>query len=457
MKILLINPPNTYRRGDDYYVAFPLGLAYLASYLENFGHKVSVLDCLVEDNKLRTFSKDLLRIGLSNSEILKRVKIINPDLMGISCSYSVQYHNCKNLAEDLKTVFKTALVVGGAHPSAQPKDVLLDSVFDFVVVGEGEKTIQELADCLENNKNYSGVPGLAFREQGHIKVNPCSPIHNINEIPYPARHLFPFDKYIWTDHSHNRVTKNKPFATMITSRGCPYNCFFCSIHSVWGFKWRFRTAKNVIDEIEQLYQRYNIREIHFEDDNLTLSKKRMLSICNEIVKRDLNISWTTPNGVHVDTLDEELLGKMKESGCYQLALGVESGNPYVLKNLMRKKMSLNKVKEVVKIMRKLNISVTLFFVIGMPGETKENILDTISFAKDICPDEAYFSIATPYPGTDLYKNCVDNGYIKPNQLDLTLLRPTKAVIETRQLTCIEVEALKDYAYSTSISFYSLSK
>jgi anaerobic magnesium-protoporphyrin IX monomethyl ester cyclase len=178
---------------------------------------------------------------------------------------------------------------------------------------------------------------------------------------------------------------------------------------------------------------------------LILNRERMIDICKEIVARDLDITWTTPNGVFVNTINEPLLAAMKESGCYQLALAVESGSTFVLRDLMKKNVSLEHARLVVKMMRELKMGVYFFLVVGMPGETEADVIKTIEYAKEVRPDEAYFSIATPYPGTPLYDHCRERGYI-PADYDPTLMRPTQPLIETEYLSRDDVKRLIAYAY-----------
>jgi magnesium-protoporphyrin IX monomethyl ester (oxidative) cyclase len=232
---------------------------------------------------------------------------------------------------------------------------------------------------------------------------------------------------------------------MITSRGCPGICVFCSIHSVWGYKWRARTPENVVSEIEKLVNEYKIREIHFEDDNLTLSKLRMAKICDLIIERGIDISWTTPNGVAVQKLDLDLLRKMKKSGCYQLSFGIESGDPYVLRNIIHKPISLDKVRRVVNWSKNLGIWAHGYFVIGFPGEPSKSIQRTITFAKETDLDSASFFIATPYPGTPLYKSASSKGLLK-NGFDLAKLRTMDATIDTEYFKAKELTEIQKRAY-----------
>jgi anaerobic magnesium-protoporphyrin IX monomethyl ester cyclase len=232
---------------------------------------------------------------------------------------------------------------------------------------------------------------------------------------------------------------------MVTSRGCPGRCVFCSIHSVWGYQWRARSPKNVVDEIEDLATNYGITEVHFEDDNLTLSKDRMAKICDIIGERGLDITWTTPNGVAVYTLDRYILKKMKRAGCYQLCFGIESGDPNVQRNIIHKPLDLNRVKRVINWSKELGIWTHGFFVIGFPGETPENIQRTIDFAKSSDLDSANFFLAAPYPGTPLFALAFSKGALK-NGFDLAKLRTMDASMETEYFNSKELVELQKKAY-----------
>lgn len=447
MKVALINPPNTFRDGDDFYVTFPLGLAYLAAYLEQHGHTVRVLDSLAGYEPPKEPNEDgLYRAGMDDSEIIAWLRSESPDLVGVTCAYTVQYPTTRSLARAIKRATDLPVVIGGAHCSAVPDEVLRDGCFDYVVIGEGEVPLISLCAHLERGASLEGVRGIAYMKDEHVVLFDKEPLAAVDAVPEPARHLFDMSHYINSDYSHNGTTLQKPYATMITSRGCPLKCSFCSVHTIWGRNNRTRNANLVVDEIEHLYNDYGIREVHFEDDMLTLDRDRLVAICDEIVRRKLDITWTTPNGVYVNTLDRRLLTAASRSGCYQFALAIESGNQDVLRRLMNKNVSLRYARDVVRMMRELGLGVYFFFIIGMPGETEADILDTIAYAKELQPDEAYFSIATPYPGTPLYELCNENGYI-PRDYDYTLMRPTQPLIETEQLSRDDVRRLCDYAYA----------
>jgi magnesium-protoporphyrin IX monomethyl ester (oxidative) cyclase len=443
MRVLLVLPPSTLYPGDVHFISFPLGIGYLASILEKDKHNVQILDCVIEDQAPKRMNGNAYHIGLSWEEIKERIRKSQPDLVGISCSYSVDFNNARKIAKITKELGDIPVVIGGAHSSALPIDTLNDENVDYVVIGEGEETLSLLIESIEKQQLPEHIDGLGFKKNNKFLINPKKKfIENLDGLPLPARHLFPMDKYIYSRKIHGFLLKRQPYTTMITSRGCPQRCTFCTIHTIWGRKWRARSPKNVVDEIEHLVKEYGIREIHFEDDNISLSKSRMEAICDEIINRKLDITWATPNGISVKTLDENIIRKMKKSGCYRLFLAIESGNQFVLNRVIRKGLSLETVKSVNAMLKKFGIERNGCFVIGMPGETKENIRDTIDFAKSLDLDTACFSIATPYPGSELYNMCKE----KIVNNDFSKFRLNSITMGTDLLSGIEIEKLRNRAY-----------
>jgi anaerobic magnesium-protoporphyrin IX monomethyl ester cyclase len=446
LKILLIQPPITIKRSEVFGVTPPLSLAYLAAVAEQDGHHVKILDTIVEGYDYRQYKNGLFRIGLPESAIQKEVERFQPDLVGISCPFTLMDSEMRAIASLVKSVDLTVpVVVGGAHPSSMPEYVIGDPNVDFLVACEGEKTFQELANRVAKGSDYFDLKGVWLKINGKIRKNPeRASVADLDTLPFPARHLLQNEKYISLAQAHGSQ-KRKRYTSMITSRGCPGRCVFCSIHSVWGYKWRARSPENVVDEIEQLVSDYGIQEIHFEDDNLTLSNQRASKICDLIVERGIDISWTTPNGVAVQTLDAPLLGKMKKSGCYQLCFGIESGDPHVLKEIIHKPLNLERVKKVVDWSKKLGIWTHGFFVIGFPGESPENIQRTLNFAKLTDLDSANFFLAAPYPGTPLFELVSSQGSLKGGY-DLSKLRTMDAAIDTDYFTAKELINLQKKVY-----------
>lgn len=455
MRILLIYPPITARKK---YMASPgisppLGLAYLAAYLREYGrHEVCILDCLAEGINCLEETHDTIRYGLSSLQILKVLENFQPEVVGVSVMFTALALDAHAVARLVKTWNpQVKIVFGGAHASAVPDWVLRDKNVDVVVIGEGEETFLELIDCFEKQLNIERVLGIAYRSKNEcISLTDARPyIQNLDSLPFPARDLLPMDVYFTMDAKvKDSYVMRTPVTCMVTSRGCPGRCIFCSIHSIWGHKWRPRSAKNVVDEVEFLVREYGIREIHFNDDNISASKGRMHELCNELIKRKLDIKWTTPNGIAVWTLDRPLLEKMKQSGCYRLTYGIESGCPETLR-FIRKKLDLVKASEVLKICSDIGIWTFATYIIGFPYERPEDIKESIEYAIASECDLNGFIILMPFPGTEIYKILEAEGMLKQSDFEgetvdalLTGIRG----VDTKYVTIQELKEFQSRAY-----------
>lgn len=363
----------------------PLGIAYIAAVLEKNGHTVSIIDAFGEDWE-NSYQFDNIKKcrGLTFENIKKRIKQLSPDIVGITVPFTAQVSSALQVASEVKSVNNNIIVVfGGPHPTVKPESCLANPNVDIVVLGEGEYTFLDIVKSIERSADYmhelNEVNGIVFMKNNEIVyTKPREFIEDLDKIPFPARHLLPMEKY------QKAVKKGKIIrgaATLFTSRGCPFHCTFCSIHLTMGRKWRARSPENVVDEIKQLIKLYGIKNIDFEDDNLTLDRKRMEEICNLIIRRNLKFKWRTPNGVRADTLDETLLRKMKMAGCEELRFAPESGVQRVINQIIGKNLDLVRVEEVIKLCKKVGIRVRCFFVIGLIGETKKDMLDTVRYAR----------------------------------------------------------------------------
>lgn len=441
-KILLIQPPYDILKIEPKTAQPPLGLAYLAGVLER-DYDVKILDTIAEgfENE-QTIDRDFKRYGLDFDDIKKEIEKFGPDVLGVSCLFSTQAENshrvillAKEVNPDIITIF------GGAHGSALPGLVMEDGNVDFVVIGEGEDTVNKLLRKLERGSDFSGMDGIAYRENGSVRILPkASYIQNLDRLPFPARHLLPMERYFGINTPMGTTARRLPNTCLSTSRGCPANCIFCSIHTVWGRKYRARGAENVINEIEFLIEKYRIRELQFYDDNLTFDRERAIRIFNGMIERKFDLLWTTPNGVAIWALDEELLMKMKESGCYKISLGIESADDYVLHSIIQKPLDLRKVEPIINFCRKLGMGIDTFFVVGFPGETKEQIRKTLDFARKLRADNLNITIATPHPGTRLYEICQREKYLGPN-FNFRVIRSRRGQISTPEFTPEEVEKM----------------
>jgi anaerobic magnesium-protoporphyrin IX monomethyl ester cyclase len=446
MRVCLINPPRLHPKlWGKPNVFQPLGIAYVAAVLERQS-KVCIIDSPTEGwGNLQQVDGTKYRVGLKNEEIKDRIGQWSPDVVGINIPFSGWSKGAFEVASIVKKIDKDIVtVLDGQYPSARPEECVTDPNIDFAVIGEGEYTISELVNELKEGSTQTlrKIKGLAFLENGKTVITPPRPaIEDLDSLPFPARHLLPMDKYFAdVKETPLRGEINKPWTTMITTRGCPYDCVFCTVHIVMGKKWRSRSPENVVDEIEQLIQTYRIKQIDFYDENMTLDKKRMENICDLIVERGLDIEWYTPNGVRADTLDENLLRKMKKSGCKRIRVAPESGVQRVVDQIVKKKQKLTEVEKVVALSKKVGIKVGAFFVLGLIGETKEDINETIKYAyklRKLGVDKFYFSIATPIYGTELYEQAEQGGFLRDN-FSYESLAATEPQIETPDFTADEL-------------------
>jgi len=412
-RALLIFPPVTFSPQSMKQCQVPLGVAYLAAVLRD-ACAVKVLDAAVEGyhHEERT-GQGYLRYGLSFAEIEKRIAEYQPDLVGVSCIFSSQFQNVLEVCHAAKRVDREILTItGGSHPTFLAESSLAHPELDLVARGEGEFTLRELVTASQQGRGPEGIAGLAYRRNGRIVVAPDRLPAQLDEIPFPARELFPLEKYFAISLPMGIVYQRKPFMNLITSRGCPYRCTFCSSTNFWGNVYRTRSAENVLEEMEYLVSELGIREFKFFDDNLTANKARAKEIFQGMIARQFNVTWNTPNGIHVKHLDDELLDLMKASGCYELTLAVESGDPDVLRYIIRKPTRLPEVEEAAKRIRRKGLGSYGFFIIGFPGETREQIQHTLDFSRKLDLDRISCFIANPLPGTEMYRICKERGYIQ---------------------------------------------
>ncbi|MFA5020216.1 MAG: radical SAM protein [Candidatus Pacearchaeota archaeon] len=389
MKLLLINPPQSAVYGKigspDYP---PLGLAYIGAVLEKQGHYVRIIDIDAEK--------------ISKQHLLKIIR--NFEIIGITAT-TPTFQQAEKLFKLIKENTKAITLLGGVHATITPEDCLKTDLIDFVIRGEGELTIVELLDAIEKKKQISSIKGISYKKNNKIIHNKDRElIQNLDDIPFPARHLFNQQKYTYPDSLLN------PVMPIMTSRGCPHMCTYCCTKLIFSRRVRFRSAKNVVDEIQQLIRDYKVKEIHFWDDNFTLNKQRVFEILAEIKKRKIKLKFAFPNGLRVDQVDEEILRALKEMGVYSVAFGVESGNQIILNNV-KKGTTIEKIEKAYKLAKKLKIETWGFFMLGLYGENKKTIRDTINFAKKLNPDIAKFHILKPYPGTEIFDQLKKDGLI----------------------------------------------
>ena len=357
---------------------------YVASNLRNAGHDIKIVDAEVDD--------------LTLPEIMKEIMSFNPDVVGVGSS-SPEFVSSSKILEEVKSESKNIVtVVGGPHPTVLPEEVLKENEhIDFVVRFEGEITAVELLDALKNNTELKNVAGISYRNHGDIVHTAKRELLDVNKNPWPARDLIDQKKYL-----HPIPRRGMHVMTVAqSSRGCPNQCTFC--YRMFGYKVRFREPKSFVDEIEYCLDNYKIDSFSFVDDTFTLVKKRVIEICDEISSRGMDITWVC--WARANTLDREMLIKMKKAGCIQLSMGVESGSQKIL-NGVKKGTKLEQYKKYFKLLKEFGFETRGSFMLGLPHETRESIKDTIDFSKELALDRAFFNICTPYPGTELYEQAL---------------------------------------------------
>ena len=336
-------------------------------------------------------------------------------------------------------------VTGGIHPTLLSDQLIVNNNLDFIVLGEADFSMMALLQALEAG-DMRKADGVVFRQSGSIKMIPKSGlIKDLDSIPFPARHLLPMNKYSEEGTPHGNFVQAKPFTAVMSSRGCALSCSFCSVRSFWGKNYRARSASNVVDEIEHLIADFGIREIHFEDDNLTADRKRAKELFSMIIERNIKISWATPTGIALYSLDDEMIELMKESGCYCLSLAVESGSQEVLNKIIKKPLKLDAVRKNIEKIKEVGLQTHAWFTIGYPDETPAQIYETVRYAKEIEVDYTTFYIVTPFPGSEIYEIARERGYIK-EPIDWKKLELGKAMINTEHFSSEQIMRIRKDAW-----------
>jgi radical SAM superfamily enzyme YgiQ (UPF0313 family) len=417
--VTLVNPP--FPKGSSGHMpVIPLGLGYLAAVLEINHYEVDVIDCPA----LKLSCEE------TRSEISKR----QPDIVGITCA-TLTYKSALSIAKMVKETCPNCLTILGGIQATFWEDKVLQECpdLDVVVRREGEYTLLELVQKLEAGKSFRDVLGISYRKDGKITRNPDRPyIENLDEIPFPARHLWPIE----------RIRKYEDMFYLIMSRGCVYWCEFCSTVRMHGRKFRSRSPKNVADELEFLHDTYGATVFTFVDDIFTLDKAKIEELCQEIKNRKLKITWTC--GTRIDAVTKELLLEMKDAGCERVWFGVESSSQNVLDE-MRKGLTPAQTVKVMTWMREIGLKPFPNVILGFPGNDKQAVWETIRFAEKISPDNiACYDIATPFPGTPLFELVKEKGYLKITDFDKYDINTP--VFETPQLSMKELKKIREQAF-----------
>ena len=440
MKILLINPPadNIITTTQAKYIISerglvpPLGLLYLASAVrQNTKHSVKIIDCQLD--------------RLTVDRIKEEMILYEPDIIGISF-ITFMLIDCIRVAKLAKEYEKMArrkvyVIAGGPHVTIFPEETITFPFIDYALTGEAEFSFINLINSLENGSELADVPGIYYQNKGNVIKGPKHTyIEDLNSLAIPDRRLLEYKKY------GNVLSGGGTMTTMMTSRGCPYQCIFCDR---LGKKFRAVSAENVVREIKDCVA-LDIGNIFFHDDTFTINKQRVLDICRMIREKNLRIKFSLRS--RVNTIDEEMIRVLKRAGCQRISFGVESGVQRIL-NRIKKGITLDQVEEAFKLVRKYNIISLADFMIGHPDETIDDIHHTIKFAKRIKPDYIQFSVTTPYPGTELYFEGLASGVIEKDVWREFAKNPDKGFVPPRWEENIDRQTLYSILHECYRKFY----
>jgi radical SAM superfamily enzyme YgiQ (UPF0313 family) len=417
LRILLIQPYITSH--DKAILTEPLGLLALATYLEkSLKNEVTVglLDLFALGYDQCVTRGQVYVRGVSKAEdILRYVMEFSPDVVGLACNFTAYAEDPLEVAKTIKdSLPKIITVVGGAHATVEAETILKSHPYvDYVIRGEGEITLCELVNSIREGSGIERVLGLSYRDGKQIVCNADRDlIEDIDSLPIPDRKYIDMERYKKINAEALWATRKYPAASIMTSRGCPFNCVFCSTKRVWRRIWRPRAAQKVAQEIEYLVNTYGIREIAIYDDQFVVDAKRVHEICDLIIRKNLGVSLSIPSGTSVWLVDRELLEKMKRAGFYRLCFPVETANKKTMK-FVGKPINLDKVKETIAIANKLGFWTTGNFIIGFPYETREEVRETISYAYQSGLDLPLFLIAQPHAGSEMYDIFEKEGLLDP--------------------------------------------
>ncbi len=419
----------------------PYNLGILAAMIEK-DFEIKIIDATVDNLSKEEFS-----------ELISKEK---PDIVGISVLTN-EYSGAGNIAAEIvKSINpQTTVIMGGVHvTTSNPEEILSKNPsIDYLIMGEGEYTFQKLCNHLNNN---SALPekGIAYKNENQIiNKGMADFIQDLDALPYPSYHLFDFLKYAnKTQREDVGRAREFPYVRMMTSRGCPYNCCFCEVKNIAGRKPRMRSVKHIMGEIELLVKKYNIKSIVFDDDNLLMDLQRAKELFRALINSGYNLKWNSP-AMSIYNIDEETVQLMKQSGCQFLNIAIESGTQRVLNDIIHKPLDLEKVKEIVKLIKKYDIDLASNFIIGFPGETWEEIRQTIKYAEEVGVDYAKFFIATPCPNTELYQVAKENNYLRPGfTFDRHLW--TDGWIDTPEFRHQDLKILRAYEWDR-VNFFDL--
>ncbi len=431
MKILLVVPNIEGRVGSP-----PFNAALLSSFINNCTEHQSKISDL-------TFYKNSWKQYLINE-----IENEKPDLIGISVM-SFDFSQALKIAAFIKDNYSTKIIFGGVHAILQPNEVIANKNVDIVCTGEGEYVLKEV---LNNNLNFQGIKGIWYKENGKVSKNEKRYVtENLDEFPYPDWHDFELEKYFLVNNNH---------LTLMASRGCPYSCTYCSNHvlnkELNGKYVRFRSVDNLLDEVGNVIENYSSRGfkyIYFIDDIFILNKKWVLEFCRKYRERGYHkkVKWTS--SVRANLVDEEIIHSMKESGCYQVGMGIESSDDFIRNKIYKRNMSRLQIMNAVKIIKNAGLQLSTQFIIGAPFETVETMEASLEMAQKIDADTIMFSILMPLPGTEVKKICERENLVEMNKFKDSQVMYSAPVIKSKYATSKQIKSFYNKARNYQIKKY----
>ena len=460
MNVLLLRPPLQFRRGWDVnaHAEVPQALLSIGAVLEKAGHQVRLFDGSVrrEPTDLGFDSEGVLHVGATWDELARAVRHAAPDVVGINSPFYTQMPPALEAARLVRRLAPDApVIVGGAPVTVRPEDYLAEPAVTVAAVGESEETAPVLLAALERGGDLSAVPGIAWRRDGAVVVNPRGGfIEDLDALPPPAYHLLDLGAYLRTaskDAAGRWRWADRRILEILTSRGCPFRCTFCTVHALMGRKYRWQSAERVLEHVRFIATELGIRHLHFIDDNLAQNTPRFLRIIDGLVemkRSGVPITWETPMGMRTDKLTPEVLTQARDAGCKSIFLTVESGSQRVLDEVIRKTLRLETVVRAAEACKRLGLKARAGFIMGLPGETLDDMQMTVDFARRLKRRygvRGHLSIATPLYATELYETCLERGYLRQEITPDAVARSFTegGMIETEDWTLEQLRAMRD--------------
>ena len=411
-RIMLISPPGkitlTKEGSRERKLAVPpLGLAYMAASLKKAGYEVNILDTLVEGYNNENANDSTIIYGLDDNAIKKKVLEFNPDLIGVSCIFSNRSAEALNICRIAKTTIPDVhVLLGGQHPTGMP-ELINEKNVDYILSGETDNSILQLIKTVNANDNLLEIDGIIIKRGEKIYKNSKRDYPDVKILPYPSWELLDMNKY-WnigmSDYEVNQKSIKK-FMILISSRGCPHSCYFCTASLMSGRRYREREIDDVVSEIGLYKEKYGISEVHFWDDNFFVNKQRLKKLLIRLMQEFPEMEFQSPSGSEINALDEEVIELLAKAGFKKVFLAVESPNEEIQDKLIDKRVDLKRIPYLIKIIHKHGMIAEGSFMVGFPGETKEQIDNTFKSVKTFNFDRISISIVNPLPGTSLFDKC----------------------------------------------------